>query len=118
MMANAIIKTADFLGELLNKVLLVPAKMMFDISAEYMGSNGLTFTSAIGFFVVLILISFVAKYTAILIKNGVAYTVFLYKEKKRAQIREIKRKEREKTLARLADNQTFDEMYEAYAVEK
>lgn len=118
MMANAIIKTADFLGELLNKLLLVPGKAIFNISIEYMKSNNFSFISIIGVFLILILISFVVKYVAILLKDVVEGLFILHDQRKRAQIREIQRKEREKTISRIADNQAFDEMYEAYAADK
>ena len=115
-MTAIILSTVNFIENLFTNLLLVPAKSILDISSRYLADNELSFISIIGFILLLVLMSYTARLSVILLKNVILHVIFLYQERKREEIREIKRREREKTEARLKANREFDELYEAYVV--
>lgn len=115
-MTAIILSTVKFIENLFTNLLLVPARSILAISSTYLASIDISFISIIGLVLLLVLASYTARFSVILLKNVILHVIFLYQERKREEIREIKRREREKTEARLKANREFDELYEAYVV--
>jgi len=114
---NLVQVVVAFIGNFFNELILVPAKAILSITLEYMANSEMSLLAYLGFFLIMIAIAQAVRAFFLLINELVAHLIFIRKEKKRAQIREIRRKERLRTEARIADNMAFDALYEAYVKE-
>lgn len=101
-----LLQIADkFTAYLINGLLFKPARAIFSTFSQYMVKTDSKLLSYIGFSIVSFCIIW-------------QYAIYLHREKKRAQMLEIKRHERKRTEARIMANKEFDEMYEKYAINK
>ena len=111
---NLVQVVATFIGNFFYEFIMVPAKAILSITLEYMADSEMSLLAYLGFFVITIAFAQGVRAFFKLIRELVAHLFFIYKEKKRAKIREIRRQERLRTEARIADNMAFDKMYEMY----
>ena len=116
-MTNTIIQTiTTFLVGFFNELLVIPVKALYAIALEYIYSTDMSFISIIGMFICFVAVSYMCKWLLLGIRAFISHMLFLKKEKKRKEILAIKRKERERTEARLAYENEFNDLYRQYVL--
>lgn len=111
---NLLQKATEYTVYLLNELIFRPAKAIFIISSQYMAKADFNLLSYIGFFIIFFCIAWISKTAFFIMKSLIQYAIYLHREKKRAQILEVRRREKKRTEARIKANREFDEMFEKY----
>ena len=118
-MFNKLLSSMITLGEgtmsVLKDLFIHPVNGVFSFMAEYFALRP-SIISIIGMLIAFYMFAIATSAAVLLLRAGVSYAVFKYKEKKRQEILAIRRRERRRTEERLAYDQQFEELYDTYVL--
>ena len=118
-MLNTLVNSMIMVGEdtlgLFKELFINPLNGTFSFMIEYFAAKP-TIVSILGLLTSFYLFALATSAAVLLLKAGISYCIFCYKEKRRRELAAIRRRERRRAEERLAYDQQFDELYETFVL--